>query len=73
MKHPGQEFVYCLDGKVTYHVAGRDYILEAGDTLLFHATQAHSFRNPGTEPATLLVVLQAPEGTEVGRDRHLRM
>ncbi len=73
MEHPGQEFVYCLDGRVTYHVAGRDYVLEAGDSLLFHATQPHSFHNPGTEPARLLVVLQAPEGTEVGRDRHLRM
>lgn len=37
--HPGQEFVYCLEGTVLYQVSGQPYHLEPGDSLLFDATQ----------------------------------
>lgn len=83
MQHPGQEFVFCLEGIVEYRVGGERYTLEPGDSLLFHATQPHSFRalprdgdatggdaTPGG--ARMLLVLQAPEGTELARERHLR-
>jgi transcriptional regulator with XRE-family HTH domain len=73
MKHPGQEFIYCLEGEVEYLVAGDSYVLAAGDTLLFEATEPHTFRNSSDSPAKLLLVLQASEGGGIGRERHLRM
>lgn len=69
--HPGQEFVYCIAGRVQYEVAGCLYVLNPGDSLLFEAEQLHRFRNLGTDPAQLLVVFQASEGTHLARRSHL--
>jgi quercetin dioxygenase-like cupin family protein/DNA-binding XRE family transcriptional regulator len=72
IRHPGQEFVYCLEGRVVYEIEGRSYLLEPGDSLLFHATQLHSVRGADTgKPGRILLVLQSPEGTELARERHL--
>jgi transcriptional regulator with XRE-family HTH domain len=69
--HPGQEFVCCLEGTILYQVGDQAYDLEAGDSLLFDATQPHSFRNAGDSPARMLVVFQAAEGGHLARQRHL--
>ncbi len=69
--HAGQEFVYCISGTATYEIAGIDYTLGAGDSVLFEAAQPHRFRNPGPQPAQLLVVFQASDGRHLARDRHL--
>ena len=69
--HPGQEFVYCLDGEIEYWVGGQDYHLTAGDSLLFAATQPHCFRNIGEHTGTLLFVFQTIEGSRLARQRHL--
>lgn len=45
--HSGQEFVYCLDGQLTYTVAGEQYQLDAGDSLIFQAYLAHRWENTG--------------------------
>lgn len=73
MKHPGQEFVYCLEGELEYLVAGDSYVLGPGDSLLFDATEPHTFRNSSALRAKLLLVLQASEGGGIGRERHMRM
>ncbi len=69
--HPGQEFVYCLDGEIEYRVGSQPYHLTPGDSLLFEATQPHSFRNISGAPATVLLVFQAIEGGHLARQRHL--
>lgn len=69
--HPGQEFVYCLEGEVEYHVAGERYQLKAGDSLLLEAARPHYFCNPTQTPATILVVFQAAESGHLARQRHL--
>lgn len=69
--HPGQEFVYCLEGTVLYQVSGQPYHLEPGDSLLFDATQPHCFRNTGDFLARLLLIFQAVEGNHLARQRHL--
>jgi transcriptional regulator with XRE-family HTH domain len=59
--HPGQELALGLEGGCLYEVAGRRYPLEAGDSLLFEATQPHRALNPGPRPARVALVLYAPE------------
>jgi len=58
VSHSGEEFVYCLEGKVEYFVGDESFILESGDRLLFKASQPHCWRNLGTEPAKVILVLQ---------------
>lgn len=55
--HSGQEFVYGFEGVITYSVAGDDYRIEPGASLLFEATLPHSWHNPGAAPAVALLVL----------------
>ncbi len=69
--HPGQEFVYCLQGAIRYHIGDRVYALEHGDSVLFEATLPHCFANPGTSAAEILLVFQAAEGGHLARQRHL--
>lgn len=72
VRHPGQEFVYCLSGSIEYEIDDRTYHLDAGDSLLFAAEQPHRFRNPSDQAAELILVFQSAEGRLVARDRHLR-
>jgi len=58
VSHSGEEFIYCLEGKVECLVGDEAFVLESGDRLLFKASQSHSCRNLGTEPAKVILVLQ---------------
>ena len=69
--HPGQEFVHCLEGCITYRVNADAYHLEAGDSLLFVATQPHSFHNAGDQAARLILVCQTDSGSSTVGQRHL--
>ena len=71
VSHPGQEFVYCIEGQVEYFVGERCYPLEVGDSLLLEATCPHGWRNPRPAPAVLLLVFQAAQGQHLARQRHL--
>jgi transcriptional regulator with XRE-family HTH domain len=71
--HPGQEFVYCLEGTVLYQVSGQTYHLEPGDSLLFEATQPHCFSNAGDSLARVMMIFQAIEGSSLARQRHLEL
>lgn len=68
--HPGQEFAYCLDGAVEYHIGQQCYLLEAGDSVVFEATQPHCFCNRGPQPVHVLLVFQANEGIALAGQRH---
>jgi transcriptional regulator with XRE-family HTH domain len=57
MSHTGHEFVFCIRGKLEYHVENKVYILEAGDSLLFAAQLRHTWRNPGGSVTNALIVL----------------
>jgi len=69
--HPGQEFVFCLEGTILYRVAGQQYTLEPGDSLLFDATQPHCFQNTSDKLARVLLIFQAAEGAHLARQRHM--
>lgn len=55
--HRGEEFVYVLSGKIEFNVAGRKYMLSAGDSICFRSTDSHGCHNPGKVTARLLWVL----------------
>lgn len=55
--HSGQEFVYGLQGQITYTVAEQVYLIESGDSLLFEAALPHGWHNHGDGPASALLVL----------------
>jgi transcriptional regulator with XRE-family HTH domain len=59
--HGGEEFAHCVEGEVEYLVNDVWYRLEAGDSLLFQASQPHAFRNTSLEKAVVLLVVQASD------------
>lgn len=56
--HSGEEFIYCLSGKIEYFVGRESFILEPGDRLLFKANQPHCWRNLGHKPAEVILALE---------------
>lgn len=57
MVHTGHEFVFCLRGRLEYQVENRYYELEPGDSLLFAAEMAHSWRNNSGNVVNALVII----------------
>ena len=43
--HTGREFVYCLEGRISYTVEDETYQLEPGDSLLFEAYLPYRWKN----------------------------
>ena len=59
-QHQGEEFVYVLKGQIQVDVGDHVNRLKAGQSLLFNADVKHKMRNPGDQPAELLVVIYTP-------------
>lgn len=64
-RHYGEEFVYCLHGKVTVTVDGAACTLGAGDAMCFDGLLPHTYApaepsNAGSEAPRLLIVLTSP-------------
>jgi transcriptional regulator with XRE-family HTH domain len=55
--YPGREFIYCLEGHITYIVDGDLYPLAPGDSLIFDAYMPHSWRNTDSASSRALLVL----------------
>ena len=70
VSHSGEEFVYCLSGQLEYTVGGECFTLGPGDRLLFKATQPHNWRNPGPEPAEIILVLETDPGQPLPHKIH---
>jgi transcriptional regulator with XRE-family HTH domain len=51
MRHPGEELVIVLEGRMEFTVAGQSYELGPGDSIHFRTVRPHSWRNPSDEPA----------------------
>jgi transcriptional regulator with XRE-family HTH domain len=61
VSHPGQEFLFILDGAVTVHLEGRDPVhLTAGDSAYFDSAVGHLYASDGDKDARILVVCNAP-------------
>ncbi len=64
--HTGQEFVFCLEGRIAYTVQGHMYLLEPGDSLLFEAHLPHRWQNVDSDLSkAILVICPADERDRV--------
>jgi transcriptional regulator with XRE-family HTH domain len=72
MSHPGHELVFGLGGRCVYEVAGKEYRVGPGDSILVDSRQPHRGRNPGRREARLLLVLYAPEEEPAWMESHTR-
>lgn len=68
--HTGSEFVYCLEGHITYHVDNQAYALGPGDSLLFEAHLPHRWRNEDGTPSRMLLVLCPLDERDQPTERH---
>ncbi len=53
----GEEFGIVLSGTVVFEQAGKTYDLGPLDAVYFDPHQPHNWKNPGTLPATILLVV----------------
>jgi len=58
VSHFGEEFIYCLSGKIMYFVGEEQFLLEPGDKLLFKANRPHRWINVGEDPAEVILILE---------------
>lgn len=59
---PGtREYLTCEAGEIVLSAAGEQWLLQAGDVVVFRGDQRHGYANPGARPAVgYSVVLLAP-------------
>jgi len=55
--HSGQEFNYILEGTMKIIFDGKEYILEAGDSVYFDSSCKHTMCAAGDKPAKFLAVV----------------
>lgn len=68
--HTGHEFVYCLSGQVLYSIDGESYLLESGDSIVFESHLPHHWKNTGSEPAQVILVLIPTDLRDTPAERH---
>jgi len=62
--YAGRQFIYCLEGHITYTIEGEAYPLAPGDSLIFDAYTPHSWQNTSPTSSRALLVL-CPEDSSV--------
>lgn len=68
--HTGREFVYCIDGHVTYIVNSQKYTLDPGDSLVFEAYLPHQWKNSDSASSRILLVLCPMDVRDSPTERH---
>ena len=69
-RHSGEEFVYCLQGRLKLTINSDTLILEPGDSATFRSGFRHRYESdlplqPGTEPTRMLMVWIEEEEEEM--------
>jgi transcriptional regulator with XRE-family HTH domain len=54
-RHPGEEWLHVLAGKVTLSLAGAELILGQADSVHFDSSLSHQLATPARHPATVLI------------------
>lgn len=70
--HTGHEFVFCLEGQLTYIIEGNLYQLEPGDSLLFEAYLPHCWQNVGQAPSRSLLIMCPTDESDRPTERHFQ-
>lgn len=68
--HSGHEFAYCLSGIIHFQIEQEEYLLNAGDSLVFESHLPHNWNNNGSEPAKFLLILLPSDQREDPTGRH---
>lgn len=68
--YPGREFVYCLEGHITYIVEDEVYPLAPGDSLIFDSYTPHTWRNTASTSSRALLVLCPEDSSENFMERN---
>ncbi len=55
-----KELVHVQEGSITVEVADQSVTLDAGDAVAFPGDVAHSYANPGTQPARFSLAVFEP-------------
>lgn len=55
-----QEYIYVIQGELALHTEAGAYTLRAGDSLVFDASIAHTYRNEGAVLLTFMVINSYP-------------
>jgi transcriptional regulator with XRE-family HTH domain len=55
--HPGEEFVYVLEGALIVNLAGTDYLVKSGDSIQYPSSTDHSWMNPLKKETKLLSIV----------------
>jgi len=70
--HTGHEFVFCLEGHLSYTIEDRTYPLEPNDSLLFEAHLPHRWQNVGETPSRSLLVMCPADEDDRPTERHFK-
>jgi transcriptional regulator with XRE-family HTH domain len=70
--HTGLEFVFCLEGHLSYTIEDHLYPLDPGDSLLFEAYLPHRWQNIGEAPSRSLLVLCPADDGDHPTERHFK-
>jgi transcriptional regulator with XRE-family HTH domain len=62
--YAGRQFIYCLEGNITYTIDGEIYPLTPGDSLIFDAYIPHSWQNTSLTSSRALLVLCSEVSSE---------
>jgi transcriptional regulator with XRE-family HTH domain len=68
--HTGLEFVYCLEGHLSYVIEEQTYCLQPGDSLFFEAHLPHRWGNAERTPVYSLLLLCPSDQNDQPTERH---
>jgi len=72
LRHPGEEFLFVLEGSMRYRVGGREFHLGPGDALYFDAEEEHALEPLSDEVRYLGVFLDPAAATPPPTPRRRR-
>jgi transcriptional regulator with XRE-family HTH domain len=58
--HEGEEFGTVLEGRLYFTIAGKEHVLEPGDSIYFSSSIPHRWRNPEKEVMRAMWVITPP-------------
>ncbi|MDR1762464.1 MAG: cupin domain-containing protein [Dysgonamonadaceae bacterium] len=55
--HSGEEFNYVLEGRLLFHINGKDLTLEPGDSIYFDSSNPHGMKALDDKPVRFLAII----------------
>lgn len=59
--HDGTEFIHVLSGTLAINYGAEEHLLEAGDSVYFDSSEAHSYHGKSDSPARAIVITSLPK------------